>query len=168
MFFHKKDSSPHFVELEGTEWMSTYCGTFVKGGISRSNNCKSCSTWCQRNTIYLQWISHARIPLKNREHCLHQWQWRGWMSMCEQCHRILSPLLPVCRILLGCIVMLCTAASGSVTDIPDNNTSHITEECRTASLGARQQPAGEGGCHCYRLIDHNVSDWISIEKLSEI
>ena len=68
------------------------------------------------------------------------------------------PLLPVCRISLGCIVMLCTAASGSVTDIPDNNTSHITEECRTASLGARQQPAGEGGCHCYRLIDHNVSD----------
>ena len=34
-----------------------------------------------------------------------------------------------------------------VTDIPDNNTSHITEECHTASLGLRQQPAGA------RLID---------------
>lgn len=63
-------------------------------------------------------------------------------------------LLPVWRIslpvALRCTVLHCVAlqrVARRVTDIPDNNTSHITEECHTASLGVRQQPAGERGCH---------------------
>ena len=64
--------------------------------------------------------------------------------MCEYCQEDIVGIAACLTDMVGLhIVVQCNSGVRRVTDIPDNNTSHITEECHNASLGARQQPDGE-------------------------
>ena len=83
--------------------------------------------------------------------------------------RILWALLPVWQIWLGCTLWCSATLVLDVWQISPIITHHISLRNATTPAWEPDNNRTESELTLwYRLIDHNVSDWISIESLSEI